>query len=58
MGRFRSPVVARMASRQASGHGLGLGIVRAIAGVHGATLIAHARAEGGLEIAVSFPEVR
>ncbi len=43
---------------QASGHGLGLAIVRAIAGVHGATLTAQARAEGGLDIVVSFPETR
>ncbi|MGH3421565.1 MAG: sensor histidine kinase, partial [Streptosporangiaceae bacterium] len=43
--------------RQASGHGhgLGLAIVRAIAGVHGATLTAKAGAEGGLDIEVSFP---
>ena len=38
-----------------SGHGLGLAIVRAIARLHGATLTATARAEGGLEIVVSFP---
>ncbi len=41
--------------RQASGHGLGLAIVRAIAGVHGATLTADARPQGGLTVAVSFP---
>ena len=38
-----------------SGHGLGLAIVRAIAGVHGATLTANARPEGGLDIQLSFP---
>ena len=38
-----------------SGHGLGLAIVRAIAGVHGAGLTANARPEGGLDIEVSFP---
>jgi len=38
------------------GHGLGLAIVRAIAGVHGATLTANARPEGGgLDIQLSFP---
>jgi signal transduction histidine kinase len=37
------------------GHGLGLAIVRAIAGVHGATLTAKARPEGGLDIQLSFP---
>jgi signal transduction histidine kinase len=38
------------------GHGLGLAIAIAIADAHGATLIPRARPEGGLEIAVSFPE--
>jgi signal transduction histidine kinase len=37
------------------GHGLGLAIVRAIAGVHRATLTANARPEGGLDIQLSFP---
>lgn len=37
------------------GHGLGLSIVQAIADAHGATVDAHARAEGGLNIRVSFP---
>jgi signal transduction histidine kinase len=41
--------------RHASGHGLGLAIVRAITGVHSATLTANARPEGGLDIQVSFP---
>jgi signal transduction histidine kinase len=36
------------------GHGLGLAIVRSIAGVHGATLTAYARPEGGLDIQLSF----
>ncbi|GAA4691965.1 sensor histidine kinase [Phytohabitans rumicis] len=40
----------------ADGHGLGLAIVRAIAGAHGATLGARARPEGGLDIDVTFPE--
>jgi signal transduction histidine kinase len=43
---------------QASGHGLGLAIVRAIASLHGAVLAADARAEGGLAIVVSFPGPR
>ncbi len=41
--------------RPASGHGLGLAIVRAIVSVHGAVLTPDARAEGGLDIKVSFP---
>ena len=39
----------------AGGNGLGLAIVRAIAGVHGATLTANARPDGGLDIQVRFP---
>jgi len=39
----------------AGGNGLGLAIVRAIAGAHSATLVANARPEGGLEIKVGFP---
>jgi signal transduction histidine kinase len=41
--------------RPASGHGLGLAIVRAIAAAHGATLAASARPQGGLDVEVSFP---
>jgi signal transduction histidine kinase len=41
--------------RPASGHGLGLAIVSAIAAVHGAAVAAKPRAEGGLEVTVSFP---
>jgi signal transduction histidine kinase len=40
------------------GNGLGLAIVGAIAGVHGATLTAHAGPDGGLDIQVSFPTSR
>jgi signal transduction histidine kinase len=39
----------------AGGNGLGLAIVRAIAGVHGATLTTSARPDGGLDIQVKFP---
>ncbi len=39
----------------AHGHGLGLAIVSAITGVHGAELTVAARPEGGLRINVSFP---
>ena len=42
--------------RPAGGHGLGLAIVRAIAGAHSAILTADARPEGGLHIEVSFPQ--
>jgi signal transduction histidine kinase len=48
----------RLGSRRrtcADGVGLGLAIVQSIADAHGATLTAHARAAGGLEIEVSFP---
>ena len=38
------------------GIGLGLTIVRSIADAHNTTVAAHARAEGGLEIEVRFPE--
>jgi signal transduction histidine kinase len=41
----------------ADGYGLGLAIVRAIASVHGATVTASARPEGGLDIQVSFPRL-
>ena len=41
--------------RPSGGHGLGLAIVRAIAGAHGATVAASARPEGGIDIEVSFP---
>jgi signal transduction histidine kinase len=44
--------------RHTGGHGLGLAIVQAIAGAHGATLAAHPRPEGGLEIEVSFSRRR
>jgi signal transduction histidine kinase len=41
--------------RRADGHGLGLAIVQAIASAHSATIYAHARPSGGLEITVAFP---
>jgi len=41
--------------RHGVGNGLGLAIVRAIADAHGATLTAHARPLGGLDIRVEFP---
>jgi signal transduction histidine kinase len=42
--------------RVGPGYGLGLAIVHAIAGAHGATLTAKGRPEGGLDIEVSFSE--
>jgi signal transduction histidine kinase len=39
----------------ATGHGLGLAIASTIASVHGATLTAHSRSEGGLDITATFP---
>jgi signal transduction histidine kinase len=50
---FQRQGTARL--RPAGGHGLGLAIVSAIVAVHGAALTAEPRAEGGLDIAVSFP---
>jgi signal transduction histidine kinase len=50
---FQRQGTARL--RPAGGHGLGLAIVSAIAAVHGAALTAEPRAEGGLDITVSFP---
>ncbi len=44
--------------RHESGYGLGLAIVRAIAGVHGAGLTVTARPDGGLAIEVRFPAQR
>jgi signal transduction histidine kinase len=41
--------------RHTAGHGLGLAIVQAIAGAHGAALTARSRPEGGLDIEVTFP---
>ncbi len=40
---------------QGEGHGLGLSIVRAIAGAHDAELSVRARREGGLEVEARFP---
>ena len=48
----------RLATTRASGndgHGLGLSIVRAVATAHGATLATRSRAEGGLQIQVTWP---
>ncbi len=45
----------RAAGRAGDGHGLGLSIVAAIAGAHGAALTTRARPQGGLHIQVSFP---
>jgi signal transduction histidine kinase len=47
--------LGRDRTRRPDGHGLGLAIVRAIAGAHGAALSARARPEGGLDIEVAFP---
>ncbi len=41
--------------RHSGGHGLGLAIVQAIVGIHGATLAATARPQGGLDVEVGFP---
>jgi signal transduction histidine kinase len=42
--------------RHGDGHGLGLTIVRAIADAHGAALVSRAQPDGGLDIAVTFPD--
>jgi signal transduction histidine kinase len=41
--------------RYRDGHGIGLGIARAIADAHGGELLARPRQEGGLVVEVSFP---
>jgi signal transduction histidine kinase len=41
--------------RNGQGYGLGLAIVRAIADAHHATLTAHARPTGGLDVQLTFP---
>ena len=43
-------------TRSNDGHGLGLAIVRAVADVHGATVIAEPQPNGGLRVEVEFPE--
>ena len=45
----------RSRSRETGGTGLGLAIVQAIARAHGAVVDATARAEGGLEVSVTWP---
>ncbi len=44
--------------RAISGHGIGLSVVSAIAKAHGAMLDLRAREHGGLEVSVTFPQVR
>jgi signal transduction histidine kinase len=41
--------------RYREGHGIGLGIARAVADAHGGELLARPRQEGGLVVEVSFP---
>jgi signal transduction histidine kinase len=55
--RFYQPFQRLDADRHGDQDGLGLGlsIVHAIAAAHGATIVTRARANGGLEIAVTFP---
>jgi signal transduction histidine kinase len=55
--RLFEPFQRLEAGRTGSGghHGLGLSIVRAIAGAHDATVVAEPQAEGGLIVTVSFP---
>jgi signal transduction histidine kinase len=50
---FQQPGTQRV--RRNDGHGLGLAIVAAIAQSHQAKITAHPRAQGGLDIAISFP---
>ncbi len=40
------------------GHGLGLSIVRAIAGAHQAGITAHPMGDGGLRVTVTFPQTK
>jgi signal transduction histidine kinase len=57
LGRLIEPFRRRTGDRTGhpDGHGLGLAIVRAIATAHRAGLELHTRADGGLDIEVSFP---
>jgi signal transduction histidine kinase len=57
VGRLFEPFqrLAGERTRGTDGYGLGLSIVRAIAGAHGATLTPRAQPEGGLDIEVTFP---
>lgn len=49
----------RLSGRTSSdGYGLGLTIASSIAAIHGGTVMAHARADGGLSIDVTFPCAR
>ena len=50
---FRQYAQARI--HTGNGYGLGLAIVRAIATAHQATVKAHSRPEGGLDIQVIYP---
>ncbi|HEY4452428.1 MAG TPA: ATP-binding protein [Solirubrobacteraceae bacterium] len=54
--RFRAPFQRLGAARTAAGdgHGLGLSIVHAIAGTHGASISTRARTQGGLDVQVRF----
>jgi signal transduction histidine kinase len=58
VGRLRQPFqrLGAQRLRHGAGNGLGLAIADAIAGAHGAVLTATARADGGLEVLVEFPE--
>ena len=53
--RLFEPFQQRGGERTGTGHGLGLAIAAAVVSAHDATLTARARAEGGLEITVTFP---
>jgi signal transduction histidine kinase len=54
IGRLFQPF-QRLHPRRTHGHGLGLSIVRAIAGAHGAAIEAHAPPGGGLAVNITFP---
>jgi signal transduction histidine kinase len=45
----------RLHDRSGTGHGLGLAIVRSIAAIHGGTVTASARPDGGLAVTVDLP---
>jgi signal transduction histidine kinase len=48
----------RLHDRSGPGQGLGLAIVRSIAAIHGGTVSATARRDGGLAVTVNLPSVR
>jgi signal transduction histidine kinase len=58
VGVGRDPFERRVRGRASKGHGLGLAFVEAVVRVHGGTVTATNRSEGGARLAVSLPLCR